>query len=33
MAVTHLQRIAAHLDLYRSTVTLTRVRLCHGGLI
>jgi hypothetical protein len=29
MAVTHLQRIAAHLDRYRSTVTLTRMRLCH----
>ena len=27
MAVTHLQRIAAHLDLNRSTVTLTRMRL------
>ena len=29
MAVTHLQRIAAHLDLNRSTVTLTRMRLGH----
>src|SRR5581483_4867920 len=30
MAVTHLQRIAAHLDLYRSTVTFTCMCLCHG---
>jgi transposase-like protein len=29
MAVTHLQRIAAHLDLNRSTVTLTSMRFGH----
>ena len=29
MAITHLQRITAHFDLYRSTVTLTCVRLRH----
>src|SRR5437016_7111013 len=31
MAVTHLQRITAHFDLHRSTVTLTLMRLCHAS--
>src|SRR5437867_3162098 len=29
MAITHLQRLAAHLDLYRSTVTFTCMHLRH----
>ncbi len=30
MAVSHFQRLAAHLDLYRSTVTSTCMRLGHA---
>ena len=33
MAVTHLQRIAAHFDLHRATVTSASMRLCHRLLI
>src|SRR4051794_9195072 len=32
MAVTHLQRLAVHLDLHRSAVTSAFVRVCHGML-
>jgi hypothetical protein len=33
MAVAHLQRFAAHLDLYRATVTLTSMLFGHACLI
>jgi len=32
MAVTHLQRIAAHFNLHRSTVTLTCMRFGHASI-
>jgi len=33
MAITRLQRVAAHLNLYRATVTLTSMRIGHACLI